>query len=140
MSAKPPRTSGITPRGNWGLAVLSIGIAPWLPMIIEWSIEWAQSRPIAIDSLVITLACFSITVSLSTSYPFLCFLFLFLSVLDSAIYGALLAAASPHDAFRRGVLVGVLSLLGVLTFASVLRERFIRHVEQHEVFFEWLKS
>jgi hypothetical protein len=108
-------------------------------MIIEWSIEWAESRPIAINSLVITLACFSITVSLSTSYPFLCFLFLFLSVLDSAIYGALLADASPHDTFRRGVLVGVLSLLGLLTFASVLRERFIRHVEQREVFFEWLK-
>jgi hypothetical protein len=139
VSAKPPRTSGITPAQNYGLAVLSIGIAPWLPIIIEWLIEWVYARPIDVNSLVITLACYSITVALSTNYPFMCFLFLILSGVDSAIYGALLADAS-HDTFRQGILIAVLSLLGILTFASVARERYVRHVQQHQVFFEWLKS
>lgn len=132
------RTSRMTPRKNYVLAVLSIGIAPWLPMVIEWTIEWMASRPVAMDSLVITLACYSITVALSTEDPVLCILFLVLSGFDSAIYGALLADAS-HDAFRRGIVVAVLSLLGVLTFASVLRERYVRHVRRREIFFDWLK-
>jgi hypothetical protein len=120
------------------VAVLSIGVAPWLPLIIEWTIEWLNSRPIAIDSLVITLACYSITVALSTRYLFLSIFFLILSGFDSAIYGALLVTAS-HDALRRALVISVLFLLGLLTFASVVRERFIRHMQQHEVFFEWLK-
>lgn len=138
MSRKPTRASAADPWQNYGVAVLSIGVAPWLPLIIEWTIEWLNSRPIAIDSLVITLACYSITVALSTRYLFLSIFFLILSGFDSAIYGALLVTAS-HDALRRALVISVLFLLGLLTFASVVRERFIRHMQQHEVFFEWLK-
>jgi hypothetical protein len=138
MSKTRTRTSAVTARQNYGLAVLSIGIAPWLPMIIEWTIEWLEVHPITINSLVITLACYSITVALSTSYPFLCVLFLILSGFDSAVYGALLADTS-QGTLRQAVLIAVLSLLGLLTFVSVLRERYVRHVQRHEVFFEWLK-
>ncbi|MGH3194334.1 MAG: hypothetical protein ACRDNT_00040 [Streptosporangiaceae bacterium] len=126
------------PRQNYALAVVSIGVAPWLPVIIEWTIEWLYARPITIDSLVITLACYSVTVALATNDAFLCILFLILSGFDSAIYGALLADTT-HDATRQAVLIAVISLLGLLTFLSVLRERYDRHVRRHEIFFEWLK-
>jgi hypothetical protein len=125
-------------RQNYRSAVLSIGIAPWLPLIIEWGIEGLYSHPITINSLVITLACYSITVALSTNDPFLCILFLMLSAIDSAFYGALLANTS-HDTLRQAILIMVMSILGLLTFASVLRERYVRHVERREIFFEWLK-
>jgi hypothetical protein len=138
MSRKPTRTPAVAPWQNYGLAVLSIGLVPWFPLLIEWTIEWLNSRPIAIDSLVITLACYSITVALATRYLLLSILFLLLSGFDSAIYGALLVAAS-HDTLRRALVISVLFLLGLLTFASVARERYIRHMQQHEVFPEWLK-
>ena len=138
MSRKPTRASTVPPWQSYGLAVLSIGVVPWLPRIIEWTAEWLNSRPIAIDSLVITLACYSITVALSTRILFLCILFLLLSGFDSAIYGTLLAATS-HDTLRRTLVVSVLFLLGLLTFASVARERFVIHMQQREVFPEWLK-
>ena len=138
MSNKRTQTLIVEPWQNYGIAVLSIGIAPWLPMIIEWTIEWLNSHPISIDSLVITVACYSVTVAFATRYLFLCFLFLVLSGFDSAVYGALLVTAS-HDTLRQTLIVAALSLLGMLTFASVLRERFVRHIKQHEVFFEWLK-
>jgi hypothetical protein len=132
------RIPAVKPWQNYGIAVLSIGVAPWFPVIIEWTIEWLNAHPVTIDSLVITLAIYSITVALSTSDLFLCILFLVLSAFDSAVYGALLLSAS-HDPIRRTIVIIVLSLLGLLTFGSVLRERYVRHVQQHEVFFEWLK-
>jgi hypothetical protein len=132
------RVPAVKPWKNYAMAVLSIGVAPWFPMIIEWTIEWLNSHPVTTDSLVITLAIYSVTVALSTYDLFLCILFLVLSAFDSAIYGALLLSAS-HDTLRRAVVITILSLLGLLTFASVLRERYVRHVQQHEVFFEWLK-
>ena len=138
MSEKQTKDPPVKAYQNFGVAVLSIGIAPWLPLIIEWTIEWFSVRPIAIDSLVITLACYSITVALATRYIFLTVLFLMLSGIDSAIYGALLVSAS-HDTLRRALVIGVLVLLGILTFACVLRERYVRHVQQHEVFPEWLR-
>lgn len=127
-----------TAKRNFRLAVLSIGIVPWLPMIIEWVIEWYDARPINVTSLVITLSCYSITVALSTNDRFLCILLLLLSAIESSFYGALLANA-PHDTLRQTVLIAVLSFLGVLTFASVWRERKDRHIHRHEEFFEWLK-
>jgi hypothetical protein len=138
VSRKATQAPAVAPWQNYGLAVLSIGVAPWLPLIIEWTIEWLNSRPIAIDSLVITLACYSITVALSTRYVLLCILFLILAGFDSAVYGSLLATAS-HDTLRRALVISVLFLLGLVTFASVVRERFLRHMQQHEVFLEWLK-
>lgn len=137
-SKSSTRRTGASPKQNYWLAVLSIGVAPWLPMIIEWTIEWLNYHPITINSLVITLACYSITVALSTNDIFLCVLFLILAGFDSAVYGALLANM-PAGGLRQGVLIAVISIVGLLTFLSVLRERWVRHMQRHEVFFEWLK-
>lgn len=138
MPTTRTRPSAETAKRNFRLAVLSIGVVPWLPMIIEWVIEWYDARPITVTSLVLTLACYSITVALSTNDRFLCILLLLLSAIESSFYGALLVTA-PHDTLRQTVLIAVLSFLGVLTFASVWRERKDRHIHRHEEFFEWLK-
>jgi len=135
---------------NYGLAVTLIGFLPLLPAAIEWFV----GREISEDTLIITVAVYCLTIAVASNNRLYFGLLLTISVLISSTYG--IAADPPVHAhlvysdvmgitvrsFSKGAARNntALFIVTLLTFLSVLVERFSRHVRSREEFFEFLKG
>jgi hypothetical protein len=137
------------PWQNYGLSLLFIGIVPLLPIIIELFV----SGRITEDSLIIAAAIYSIAVALASNNRFYFGSFFVASIVESAIYGSVAKANGSNVTTGRVLGLKISSDGGsalsdnkyifiaiILPFASVLVERFSRHVRNREEFFEFLKG
>lgn len=135
---------------NYGLAITLVGFLPLLPAVIEWFVR----REISEETLIITVAVYCLTIAVASNNRLYFGLLLTVSVLVSSSYG--IAADPPENAhlvsshvmgitvasFSKGAARNntTLFIVTLLTFLSVLVERFSRHVRNREEFFEFLKG
>jgi hypothetical protein len=135
---------------NYGLAMLLLGAVPLLPLVIELIIHKAITE----DSLAITAAVYSITVAIASNNKFYFMLFFIASVVEAALYGSItntpvsanlstwklgripITSYSPSQNSDNGIFL----IAMLLTFVSLLIERYSRHVTNREEFFEFLKG
>jgi hypothetical protein len=135
---------------NYGLSLLFLGIAPLLPILLEWAI----SGQIAGGSILITAAIYSISAALASNSRFYFGLFLFAAIIESAFYGAV-SINGDSDKVLTSRIMGIriiaykgasqsdmrYTLIAVLiTFVALAVERYGRHVNNREEFFEFLKK
>lgn len=135
---------------NYGLAVLLIGIVPILPILIELIIH----KSITEDSLAITAAVYSITVAVASNSKFYFAFFLVASIIEAALYGSITDSPSRSTisvwnfadihitsyAPSQNTDNGIFLVAMLLTFLSLLVERYSRHITNREEFFEFLKG
>lgn len=134
---------------NYGLAIIFIGVAPLLPIIIELSV----SREVTEGPLFITAAMYSITVALASNNRFYMGFFLIASIIEAAIYGSITKETGAHPLTSNIVGIKVVSndssglsdsrilfIAILIPFISLLVERFSRHIRKREEFFEFLKG
>jgi hypothetical protein len=135
-------------RDNFLLAVLFIGMVPLLPVIVELII----TKQIGEQSLMITAAVYSITIALASNSRLYFGSFLVASLIEVAIYGSV-ADPSAHLAY--GQVLGIkissnnssalpdnlyLFIAIAIPFASLVVERYSRHIRNREEVFEFLKG
>jgi hypothetical protein len=133
---------------NYGLAVLFVGIAPLLPILLEISI----SGEVTEGSVIITSAIYSITIALASNNRFYFGFFFFASVIESAFYGATANKGSQSLVVTMSHIRIVINkgdnlsdvrytfVAILVTFAALTIERFGRHMRNREEFFEFLKG
>ena len=130
--------------------MLLIGAVPILPIVIELIIHKAITE----DSLAITAAVYSITVAIASNNKFYFAFFLVASILEAALYGSItnspvstnisvwkfshipITSYSPSQNSDNGIFL----IAMLLTFLSLLIERYSRHITNREEFFEFLKG
>jgi hypothetical protein len=134
---------------NYGLSLLLLGIAPLLPILLELAI----AGNVAAGSILITAAIYSIAAAIASNSRFYFGLFLFAAVVESAFYGATATANDSgqiltvkimsirilmsKDASRSDMLMTIIAV--IVTFIALAVERYGRHVNNREEFFEFLK-
>ena len=137
------------PWENCGAALLLIGVFPLAPILLELLL----SGNIAIDSLTLTAAIYAVTIAVA-SYRVILFISGFLVALfECVLYGqdvTVTPVKHPGVASFLGVKIsgngsspshaGLILLVIILLFTSLAIERFVRHVKDHEDFFEFLKK
>jgi hypothetical protein len=134
---------------NYGLSLLLLGIAPLLPILLELGITGYVNG----GSVLITAAIYSIASALASNSRFYFGLFLFAAVVESAFYGATANTGDPKEILTTKF-IGIRILLErgasrsdmqmtiiavIITFVALAVERYGRHVNNREEFFEFLK-
>jgi hypothetical protein len=106
-------------------------LMPLVPLFLERLLEGHFQE----KTLVITAAMYAIALAISSRWQWFVFAGLFVSIVYSAIFGALSYAARVHQVFEAGSMAeyAILVLLVIHTI-----ERFGRHVRAKEPFFEFL--
>jgi hypothetical protein len=132
---------------NYGMSVLLVGIAPLLPVLLELLIH----RKITEDSLAITAAVYLIALATASNNKFLLVFFLLGGLTEAALYGSVASdpAGGQNLVFKYvGIPINSYSpdqnlyneiflILTVSGLASLMSERFNRHVRKREVFLEF---
>lgn len=133
--------------GNFGAAVIFVGIFPLLPL----AFEAAFTGEVTSDSVMITAALSGLAVALTSRNPMTFALFLAFTIVAAGFYGH--AAPSPSDAQQAYGSVAHIRIsattpdngsLGKVFFWSLiaplvaaLGQRFLRHVRRDDKFFEF---
>jgi hypothetical protein len=139
-----------TPVQNYLSSLVFIGLFPLAPLVVEWV---TKNGMITEESLVITAAIYTLVVALASNNGFYFSLGIVVSFIEAAAYGSVVSMNSGNHHTARFMHVVTLYSNGsvsslhtwpffamVLPFLSLIIERRTRHVENREVYFEFLKG
>jgi hypothetical protein len=131
--------------GNWGAAVVLVGMFPLIPLVFGFGF----THEITADSLMLTAALDGLAVALTSRNPFLFAVFLLFTIAAAGFYGHAVPSG-PHPGQVFGTVAGLrLSAtsndnlaLGVVffwalipPFVTVVGQRFLLHMRLGERFF-----
>jgi hypothetical protein len=133
--------------GNFGAAVIFVGVFPLLPLLFEA----AFTGELTSDSVMITAALSGLAVALTSRNPTTFALFLAFTIVAAAFYGH--AAPTPGDNQQAYGLVAGIRLSAISKgnvelgsvffwslagpFVAALGQRFLRHLRRDDKFFEF---
>jgi hypothetical protein len=140
---------------NYGASIVFVVLLPLLPVILEWIIVGSLAE----ESLLITASIYAAAIAIVSNNRITFGIGLAIAIIEAALYGYVYGSTAAND--TRSVIVAKTSTLAVLItsekspllrFASQalwvilvlivlsVLERFIRHVQNREEFFEFMKK
>ena len=140
------------PWRSYGLSVLFIGVFPLIPVLFELLTKGG----ILEASLIITAAMYAATIAIASNNSFLFGLFLIASLIEAGVYGSEANVAPDvhyvstnffgmtisyeKSTSEAHAILWFVSIVIVFALLTLIVERFVRHVRDNEVFFEFLKG
>jgi hypothetical protein len=141
------------PLGPWEnciISVLFLGIFPLAPVLLELLLK----SQVTADSLTVTAAIYAVTVAVASNRASMLVIGFTVAFFECVLYGQDVTVVGTKGVVLKdffGITVsaansspsthsGLILLAIVVLFMTLTLERFVRHVKNHEEFFEFLKK